>query len=110
MTGTAMEVAGEIASVYRMGVVRVPTNRPSQRRRRGEHLFLRSDDKWQAIVESSRRSTEIGQSVLIGTRSVETSEHIGRLLSQAELPHTVLNARQDRMEAEIVAAAGQPKR
>ena len=110
MTGTAMEVAGEIAGVYRLGVVRVPTNRPSQRRDLGRHLFANADDKWKAIVESARTSVARGQSVLIGTRSVETSEHLSRLLSEADLPHTVLNARQDRNEAEIVAAAGQPNR
>src|SRR6185312_13295853 len=110
MTGTATEVAGEIAGVYRLGVVRVPTNRPSQRRGKGEHVFTRASDKWNAIVDSARQCTEHGQSVLIGTRSVETSEHVSRLLDLAGLRHTVLNARQDRMEAEVVAAAGQPNR
>lgn len=110
MTGTATEVAGEIGGVYRLGVVRVPTNRPSQRRSRGKHLFKESVDKWQAVVASAKQSIERGQSVLVGTRSVETSEHVSQLLSAVELPHTVLNARQDRMEAEIVAAAGQPGR
>ena len=110
MTGTAAEVAGELAGVYRLGVARIPTNRPSQRRNKGEHLFARADDKWNAIVASAQQSMERGQSVLIGTRSVETSEHISELLTNANLPHAVLNARQDRMEAETVAAAGQPKR
>jgi preprotein translocase subunit SecA len=110
MTGTAAEVAGELAGVYRLGVMRVPTNRPSQRRNHGEHLFAGADDKWSAIVASAQQSMERGQSVLIGTRSVETSEHISELLTQASLPHAVLNARQDRLEAETVAAAGQPKR
>ena len=110
MTGTAMEVANEVASVYRLGVMRVPTNRPSKRRNLGQHLFTETQDKWAAIVASAGASMARGQSVLIGTRSVETSEHISALLDQAGLPHTVLNARQDRLEAEIVAAAGQPNR
>jgi preprotein translocase subunit SecA len=110
MTGTAMEVADELAGVYRLNVLRLPTNRPSGRRAMGRHLFLESGDKWAAVVDSARRRVARGQSVLIGTRSVETSEHVSRLLTEAGLRHTVLNARQDREEAEIVAAAGQPDR
>ena len=110
MTGTAMEVAGELASVYRLGVTRVPTNRPSRRRDMGAHLFLSASDKWDAVLKSVRANVEGGRSVLIGTRSVEISEHVSALLTAAALPHVVLNARQDRQEAEIVAAAGQPGR
>jgi preprotein translocase subunit SecA len=110
MTGTAMEVADELAGVYRLDVLRLPTNRPSGRRAMGRHLFLDSADKWAAIVASARDRVARGQSVLIGTRSVETSEHISKLLTEAGSRHTVLNARQDREEAEIVASAGQPNR
>jgi preprotein translocase subunit SecA len=110
MTGTAMEVAGELAGVYRLGVTRVPTNRPSQRRDLGVHLFQNANDKWPAVVASARDNVAAGRSVLIGTRSVETSEHVSVLLEQAALAHVVLNARQDREEAEIVAGAGQPGR
>lgn len=110
MTGTAMEVASELAGVYHLGVTRVPTNRPTQRRDMGRRLFVETDDKWAAVVVSARTSVALGRAVLIGTRSVEISEHIGALLTAADLPHTVLNARQDRGEAEIIAAAGQPNR
>jgi preprotein translocase subunit SecA len=110
MTGTAMEVAGELAGVYRLGVTRVPTNRPSQRRDLGIHLFQNANDKWPAVVASARDNVAAGRSVLIGTRSVETSEHVSVLLERAALAHVVLNARQDREEAEIVAGAGQPGR
>ena len=110
MTGTATEVAGELASVYRLGVARIPTNRPSRRQDAGRHLFAKSSDKWMAIVERARAVSSCDRSVLIGTRSVETSEHISRLLNKAGLAHIVLNARHDRQEAEIIATAGQPKR
>ena len=110
MTGTAMEVAGEIAGVYHLSAIRVPTNRPSRRAGMGSHLFIDTAGKWAAVVDSARNSVALGRSVLIGTRSVETSEHVSALLTEAELPHTVLNARQDRQEAEIVATAGQPNR
>jgi preprotein translocase subunit SecA len=110
MTGTAMEVAGELAGVYRLGVTRVPVNRPSQRRAMGRHVYAHAESKWAAVVAAAGASSARGQSVLIGTRSVETSEHVSALLTEAGLGHTVLNARQDRAEAEIVAAAGQPNR
>ena len=110
MTGTAMEVAGELAGVYHLDVLRIPTNRPSMRRGEGRHLFTSSRNKWAAIVESTRARHEHGQAVLIGTRSVETSEHLSALLTDAGLAHTVLNARQDRSEAEIISAAGQAGR
>ncbi len=110
MTGTAMEVAGELAGVYRLGVARVPINRPSRRLGMGRHLFIEAESKWAAIVASARAATARGQSVLIGTRSVETSEHVSALLTKAGMAHAVLNARQDRGEAEIVAAAGQSNR
>lgn len=110
MTGTAREVASEMAGVYRLGFTRIPTNRPSRRQAMGSRLFVSADDKWAAIAASAQKSVTNGRPVLIGTRSVETSEHVGRLLTEAGVAHTVLNARQDRREAEIVAAAGQPRR
>ena len=110
MTGTAMEVAPEFAAVHLLGVTKIPTHRPSRRKNAGARLFLGSDDKWNAIVTSARDSVARGQSVLIGTRSVETSEHVSALLDRAGLAHTVLNARQDRREADIIAAAGQANR
>jgi preprotein translocase subunit SecA len=81
MTGTAMEVA----SVYHLGIIRVPTDRPSRRRGMGTHLFTETEDKWAAIAASAQESTTRGWSVLIGTRSVETSEQISGLLTEANL-------------------------
>jgi preprotein translocase subunit SecA len=110
MTGTIAEVANEIAAVYRLDTIRIPTNRASSRRDFGTHLFARPADKWAAIVASAKDRIGAGQSVLIGTRSVETSEHVCCLLQAAGLAHMLLNARQDRNEAEVIAAAGQPGR
>jgi preprotein translocase subunit SecA len=110
MTGTVAEVAGEIAAVYHLDTIRIPTNRPSRRARSATNMFLSSDDKWAAVVDSARARIAIGQSVLIGTRSVEASEKLGEMLQHASLQHTLLNARNDRNEAEIVASAGQPGR
>ncbi len=107
MTGTAREVAGELWSVYRLNVKRVPTNRPSRRRSLGEIYYATTDQKFRAIVERVAELNRVGRPVLIGTRSVAASEHLSGLLTRAGLPHRVLNARQDKFEAEIVAEAGQ---
>jgi preprotein translocase subunit SecA len=107
MTGTAREVAGELWSVYRLNVKRIPTNRPSRRRSLGEIYYATTDQKFRAIVERVAELNRIGRPVLIGTRSVAASEHLSELLTRAGLAHRVLNARQDKFEAEIVAEAGQ---
>ena len=109
MTGTAREVAGELWSVYRLPVVRVATNRPLRRSRLPAGVYLTSDARWQAVVARVARSHQEGRPVLVGTRSVAASEHLSQLLTAAGLPHRVLNARQDKEEAEIIAQAGQPR-
>jgi preprotein translocase subunit SecA len=108
MTGTAREVAGELWSVYRLPVVRVPTNRPLCRTRIPDGVYLTSEERWKAVVARVAHLHREGRPVLVGTRSVEASEHLSRLLTVAALPHRVLNARQDKEEAEIIAQAGQP--
>jgi preprotein translocase subunit SecA len=110
MTGTAEEVAGELWSVYRLPVVRVPSNKPSLRRSLPTRMYQTMDEKWRQVVTQAKVMQEAHRAVLIGTRSVETSERLSELLVSAGLEHQVLNARQDRREAEIVAQAGQPGR
>jgi preprotein translocase subunit SecA len=107
MTGTAAEVAGELWSVYRLRVARVPTHRPVQRIRHRDRVFARTEDKWRAVLASIEERHRRGQPVLVGTRSVAASEHIAGLLKGRGLPFRLLNARQDRHEAEIVARAGE---
>jgi len=110
MTGTAREVGGELASVYGLAVVHVPTNRPLRRLSLGDRVYATGDAKWQAIVSRIADLHGRGRPMLVGTRSVAASEHLSRLLSAQGLPHTVLNARQDKTEAEIIARAGEPGR
>jgi preprotein translocase subunit SecA len=110
MTGTASETAGELHAVYGLRVVRIPTNRPLRRTSSGAQVFAAAEPKWTAVVDSVRAATRANRAVLIGTRSVEASEHVSALLMKAGIQPVVLNARQDRQEAEIVAAAGQPAR
>jgi len=107
MTGTAREIAPELWSVYRLPVVKVPTNRPVKRRDLGEAVYATTAEKWRAVVARLRELNQTGRPVLIGTRSVGASEELSRLLTAAGLKHQLLNARQDKAEAEIVAQAGQ---
>ncbi|ULU23437.1 preprotein translocase subunit SecA [Dyella terrae] len=110
MTGTAQEVAAEIKRSYDLSVTRVPTHKPSKRRRLPDRLCRDTDQRW---IHVARRASEVaaqGRAVLIGTRSVEASERLSAELDRAEVAHIVLNARQDKTEAETVAQAGQAGR
>jgi preprotein translocase subunit SecA len=106
MTGTAAEIAGEMRAVYKLRVARVPTNRPVRRARQPTRYFGRAAAKWRAVVETVAQRHLIGQPVLVGTRSVAASEHLAKLLDAAGITYRLLNARQDRDEAEIIAQAG----
>ena len=110
MTGTAHEVRGELWSVYRLPVVTIPMHRPLQRRHLGTRVYATTAAKWAAVVAHVKRVHERGRPVLVGTRSVAASEQLSRLLTAAGLSHQVLNARQDRAEADIIAHAGEPGR
>jgi preprotein translocase subunit SecA len=110
MSGTVREIAGELWSVYRLATVAIPTNRPVQRRWDGERIFVSVEEKWKAVIDRVASLHQQGRPVLIGTRSVVASEQVSALLAAAQVPHKVLNARQDREEAEIVACAGQAGR
>ena len=110
MTGTAREVAGELWSIYRMRVVTIPTNRPMHRHYLPDRVYRRAEKRWEALVKTVSDIHRMGRPVLVGTRSVEASEHLSGLLEDAHLPHRVLNARQDKEEAEIIALGGQPGR
>jgi preprotein translocase subunit SecA len=111
MSGTIGEAAGELWAVYGLTVIRIPTHRPLRRRNLGTRLFANNADKWRTVVERALHMRSIGRPVLIGTRSVAASEQVSRALAEAgRIEHEVLNARQDKQEADIVAAAGQPGR
>jgi preprotein translocase subunit SecA len=107
MTGTARTSAREFRKIYKMHVIRIPTNRRIRRQRLESRIFGTSDAKWNAIVDEVRELYEEGRPVLIGTRSIDKSEHLSFLLSAQGIEHQVLNAREIAKEAEIVAGAGQ---
>ncbi|MCU1495124.1 MAG: preprotein translocase, SecA subunit [Acidimicrobiaceae bacterium] len=106
MTGTAETEAAEFASTYDLQVVPIPTNRPMVRDDGADLVFKTEEGKFKAVVEDIAERFETGQPVLVGTASVEKSEHLSRLLDKQGIPHTVLNAKQHTREAQIVAQAG----
>ena len=110
MTGTAISAAREFRKIYKCRVMRVPTNRPVQRRPMDVRVFGNSDAKWQAIVAEVETMGAAGRPVLIGTRSIAKSEALSNLLDEAGIDHQVLNAKEIAQEAEIVALAGQAGR
>ena len=110
MTGTAKEISGELWSVYHLKVMRIPTRKPVQRRLEPMQIFGTAAEKWKAVLASIQREHGKGRPVLVGTRSVVASETVAAMLTEAGLDHRLLNARQDKEEAEIVSQAGQPGR
>ncbi|MEZ5976639.1 MAG: preprotein translocase subunit SecA [Planctomycetota bacterium] len=106
MTGTAITEAEEFFKIYGMQVIQVPTNRPIARLDQQDVVYRTEPEKWNAIVDEIRRVHEKGQPVLVGTTSVENSEKVSDLLTEAEIPHEVLNAKNHEREAHIVANAG----
>jgi len=108
MTGTAREASVELAETYGLPLLQVPPFRPSRRVGHGARVHATRNRKEEAIVNRIREVHAAGRPVLVGTRSVEASERLSRRLREASLPHRVLNARQDREEAETIRRAGQP--
>lgn len=107
-TGTAWEAAQELWSVYRLTVVRIPTHRPRITNYRAPLLVTDEAQKWQAITREVLQERDRGRPVLVGVRSVQSSEQLAACLSAAGCPARVLNALAHAEEAEIVAMAGQP--
>jgi len=107
MTGTIATSARELARTYDVAVAVVPTNRPAVRRRLEPVVTADQAEKFRRIVAETQEMHAQGRPVLIGTRSIDKSEELSRLLTEAGLPHTVLNARHIEKEAEIVSQAGQ---
>jgi preprotein translocase subunit SecA len=108
MTGTADTEAYEFMDIYRLEVVVVPTNRPMIRRDLGDLIYLGRAHKFEAVVEDVAARHARGQPVLIGTTSIENSEHLSELLKKRGIPHEVLNAKQHAREAQIISQAGRP--
>ncbi|WP_299510412.1 preprotein translocase subunit SecA [uncultured Limnohabitans sp.] len=108
MTGTADTEAYEFQEIYGLETVVVPPHRKSQRDDQLDRVYKTSHERYNAAITDIRECHERGQPVLVGTTSIENSELIAQMLTQAKLPHQVLNAKQHAREADIVAQAGRP--
>ena len=108
MTGTAETEESEFYQIYKLEVAVIPTNRDVIRDDRQDLVYKTRREKYNAIVEETRRLHGLGYPVLIGTTSVDASETLSKLMQRGGMPHNVLNAKYHQREAEIVANAGQP--
>ncbi|WP_231615831.1 preprotein translocase subunit SecA [Novipirellula artificiosorum] len=106
MTGTAATSARELRRIYRTPVIRVPTNRPPKRKRLPDRVFGTMLAKYEAVAKEVQQINTEGRPVLIGTRSIDKSVILSRMLTELEIEHQVLNANNVAKEAEIVSAAG----
>lgn len=110
MTGTASSSKGEFKKIYKLNVIKCPTNRIPQRKLWSDRVFGNAEAKWSAIVEEIREINASGRPILVGTRTIEKSEELSKRLTEAGIEHEVLNAHQVALEAEIVSRAGQPSK
>ena len=106
MTGTAATEAVEFNKIYKLDVVSIPTNKPVARKDENDEVYLNESDKWEAIAKEIKEAHDKGQPVLVGTVSVEKSEHLSAILTRKGIRHEVLNAKNHAREALIIAEAG----
>ncbi len=107
MTGTAQTEATEFAEIYSLDVVSIPTNVSLQRIDKNDLIYKSEREKFEAACKKIQEYNKKGQPVLVGTASIEKSEHLHKLLKAAKVPHTVLNAKQHEQEGKIISDAGQ---
>jgi len=107
MTGTALTEAEELNKIYKLDVVVIPTNKPMIREDASDYIYRTAEGKFDAVIEEIKERHALGQPVLVGTTSVEISEHLSHKLEMQGIEHNVLNAKHHEREAQIVAQAGQ---
>ena len=108
MTGTAMTEAGEFSEIYGLEVIDIPTNVPCIRQDNDDEVYRTTAEKDAAIIDVIANCQTRNQPVLVGTVSIEKSEHLSEMLKKKKVPHNVLNARYHEQEAQIIAQAGAP--
>ena len=106
MTGTAITEEQEFLDIYSMDVVTIPTNRTKLRKDLDDRVYKTKKEKYTAIVAAVEKAHKKGQPVLVGTTTIDVSEHLSRLFTRHGIEHHVLNAKNPEKEAEIVADAG----
>ena len=106
MTGTAETEANEFLDIYKLGVLVIPTNKPCIRDDTNDSVYKTQREKFKAVLEEIREIHQQGRPILVGTVSVDTSERLSKMLDRERIVHSVLNAKHNEQEAEIVARAG----
>jgi preprotein translocase subunit SecA len=106
MTGTAATEAEEFRQIYGLDVVEIPTNKPLIRYEYADVIYRTAKEKWEAVAQEITENNEKGRPVLVGTISIEKSEHLSNILRKKNVRHVVLNAKYHEMEAHIIAQAG----
>ncbi|MFW6124161.1 MAG: preprotein translocase subunit SecA [Acidobacteriota bacterium] len=106
MTGTAATEAAEFHSLYNLDVVEIPTNKPLKRKEYDDLIYRTANEKWGAVTKEIFENNQKGRPVLVGTISIEKSEHLSSLLRKKGINHSVLNAKYHESEAKIIAQAG----
>lgn len=106
MTGTVKTERREFRKIYKKKISVIPTNRPVIRQDLPDRIFARKEEKYQAILEETRKAIDKGRAVLVGTASVLTSEELSDIFDENDIGHDLLNAKLHRREAEIIAEAG----
>ena len=106
MTGTAMTEEEEFAAIYNLDIIEIPTNKPLARIDYPDVVYKTEAGKDRAVIAQIKACHEKGQPVLVGTVSIDKSEHLDKLLKREKIPHNVLNAKNHEKEAEIIAQAG----
>jgi preprotein translocase subunit SecA len=107
MTGTAETEASEFFDIYKLGVLVIPTNKPVARQDGNDSVYKTKREKYNAVLNEIKGIHGQGRPILVGTISVEVSEHLSRMLKREGIVHSVLNAKYHQQEAEIVTRAGQ---
>ncbi|HEV2394351.1 MAG TPA: preprotein translocase subunit SecA [Verrucomicrobiae bacterium] len=107
MTGTAETEASEFLDIYKLGVLVIPTNKPVARKDANDSVYKTKREKYAAVLKEIKEIHGLGRPILVGTISVEVSEHLSRMLKREGIIHSVLNAKYHQQEAEIVTRAGQ---
>ncbi|EIK72529.1 preprotein translocase, SecA subunit [Pseudomonas synxantha BG33R] len=108
MTGTADTEAFEFHQIYNLAVMVIPPNKPLARKDYNDLVFLTAEEKYAAIINDIKDGMAKGRPILVGTATIETSEHVSNLLNKEGIEHKVLNAKFHEKEAEIIAQAGRP--
>lgn len=106
MTGTAMTEENEFREIYKLDVIEIPTNKPVIRKDNPDVIYKTENAKFNAVIEQIVECHEKGQPVLVGTVSIDKSEHLSSMLKRKGIKHEVLNAKYHEKEAEIIAQAG----